>query len=319
VDAATIAAEIRAREAKTETLGYAWEAFIAAKAGLSPRTLKEYRWLRQGMEKHFGEQRALASISGAELAEFLSLRGGKGTTRNLLLRYLSAFWQWCDTRRGWCKADTLATLEAVKVAREPISVLSPSQVKTLFTRAEADFPALVPWLALSLFGGLRQDEITHLKPAAITEDGITVSRGKTGSRFIAMNPPLAAWLKAYRKDAAAPIVGVDNFRNEREKLIRACGWKVTPKGMEPPPEDWPAWPQNALRHTAASVALGTGKAVDTLIFEHGHAGGAVTLKKHYLGLMTKKQALEIWTMAPNGSTLPLFAEVKPAKKRKGAA
>lgn len=69
---------------------------------------------------------------------------------------------------------------------------------------------------------------------------------------------------------------------------------------EPPP-DLPAWPPNALRHTAASVAVALGKPLESLIFEHGHAGGVALLKRHYLGLMPKSEALQIWAIRPGGA------------------
>jgi hypothetical protein len=73
-----------------------------------------------------------------------------------------------------------------------------------------------------------------------------------------------------------------------------------------PPEEAPEWPQNALRHTAASVALALGKELQTLIFEHGHSGGTEMLRKHYIGRVPKKDAQAIWTLGPKGTKLPII-------------
>ena len=61
---------------------------------------------------------------------------------------------------------------------------------------------------------------------------------------------------------------------------------------------------NALRHTAASSALALGKPIETLIFEHGHAEGVTTLKAHYIGKMTRKEAVAISSIGPGGTKLP---------------
>jgi hypothetical protein len=91
---------------------------------------------------------------------------------------------------------------------------------------------------------------------------------------------------------------------------RLAGWKVWCELIEPheAPEELPEWPQNALRHTAASVALALGKPIETLIFEHGHAEGVTTLKAHYIGKMTKKEALAISSIGPKGIKLQTNVE-----------
>lgn len=61
------------------------------------------------------------------------------------------------------------------------------------------------------------------------------------------------------------------------------------------------------------VALG--KPLESLTFEFGHSGGAAVLKSHYVGVMTKKDAEKIWTLGPNGTTVPLEEE-KPSPFRK---
>jgi hypothetical protein len=48
------------------------------------------------------------------------------------------------------------------------------------------------------------------------------------------------------------------------------------------------------------VALG--KPIETLVFEHGHAGGLQMLRTHYVGKITKADALKIWAMRPQTKT-----------------
>ena len=111
---------------------------------------------------------------------------------------------------------------------------------------------------------------------------------------------MARTLSGYRK-LSFPA----NYDRKDKALRRLSGWKVwsdlvADKGLgdAEPPEDAPPWPQNALRHTAASLNVTLGKPVEMLVFEHGHTGSLEMLKIHYVGKMTKKDAIQIWALRP---------------------
>lgn len=125
-------------------------------------------------------------------------------------------------------------------------------------------------------------------------------------RFIAMPEPLGAWLAAYPPtgDTLTP----PDWARKQRAVRRMAGFRVwsnlvpkieiTPALEATPPEDLPPWPDNALRHTAATVSVALGKPLEALIFEHGHSGGTQMLKRHYLGAMRKADALKIWALRP---------------------
>jgi hypothetical protein len=46
------------------------------------------------------------------------------------------------------------------------------------------------------------------------------------------------------------------------------------------------------------------EALESLSFEHRHAGGLEMLRRHYIGRMPKKDALAIWSIGPHGSNIP---------------
>jgi hypothetical protein len=163
---------------------------------------------------------------------------------------------------------------------------------------------------------MRQQEIDRLTPGDITGEGITVpaTSAKTKRRrFVQMPEPLAAWLAAY---PIGESVTPANWSRKEKAVRRLAGWKVwsdhvPTMGFKPtmdatPDEDLPEWPQNALRHTAATVSIALGKPIETLTFEHGHVGGLEMLRRHYVGAMPKKEALAIWSIGPHGKTLPKF-------------
>ena len=101
-----------------------------------------------------------------------------------------------------------------------------------------------------------------------------------------------------------PFVCPPNYKRKQLALKRLAGFKVWSDYVkkfglvETPDEKLPEWPQNALRHTAASVSVALKKPLPDLLFEHGHTGGEETLKKHYLGLMPPSEAKAIWGLEP---------------------
>ncbi len=175
-------------------------------------------------------------------------------------------------------------------------------------------PDTVPAFAIALFTGMRQKEITRLLPADITAEGITVPKvsAKTKRRrFIQMSEPLAAWLAEY---PIGETVCPPNWTRKDKYVRRMAGFKVwSDMVKEPdtpaPPDSLPAWPENALRHTAATMAVCMGKPIEQLIFEHGHTGGLEMLRRHYVGAMPKAEALKIWAIRPEGAKIEILKAV----------
>ncbi|MCB1089230.1 MAG: tyrosine-type recombinase/integrase, partial [Verrucomicrobiae bacterium] len=272
----------------------------------SERQAKAYRLCGDKLVRTFG-RRNIATIRTEELQAHLEKTCGGAATFNHSLGLLKAIWNWsARAPRRWTTTEAIDCIVPKPSAGKEIGVLSAKEVRRLMESAESHFPDCVPAFAISLFTGMRQAELARLRAEDITEDGITVpavSAKTKRRRFIQMPRPLAVWLAAY------PITGqrvTPSNWIRKEKAVRAkAGWKVWTDLLDPPepPKDAPEWPQNALRHTAASVALALGKPIETLIFEHGHSGGTVLLQRHYIGRMPKREAEAIWAIEPHGKTM----------------
>ncbi len=267
-----------------------------------------YRLRGEKLINHF-QGRMLSTITGEELQWHLSETTSGAGSFNQGLRLIRAFWRWCaKPPRKWCDLEAVAHLEGKSGTSGEIGTLTPTQVSAVLSAAEKHFPEAVPGFAIALFTGMRQAEIERLKPSDVTVDGITVpavSAKTKRRRFIQMPEPLAAWLKAYPiTDSVTPR----DWRRKQTAVRRLAGFKVwselVPRlNIEPrleatPSEDLPEWPDNALRHTAATIALALGKPLEQLIFEHGHTGGLEMLRRHYIGAMPKADALKIWNVRP---------------------
>ena len=257
------------------------------------------------LEKFRGVE--IADINGIDVGNWMNEKISGPTSFNGRLRLMKNFWRWCaHPARGWCKPDTLDVIERKEENSEEIGVLTAKQAEQLLRAAEKHIPDCIIPTCIALYTGMRQAELQRLEPSHITNEGISVpannDRKNKRRRFIQMPPPLARWLKVYPiKEHVCP----PNYDRKELALKRLAGFRVWSDyvkkfGLEKTPnKDSTDWPQNALRHTAASMAVALKKPLTDLLFEHGHSGGEETLKAHYLGLMPPSEAKAIWALAPD--------------------
>jgi integrase/recombinase XerD len=311
LEAAQRIADMEAETAASVTMETALEAFKLAKESKSAKQTQAIKHMAAHLAADFSG-RQLSTIKGEEIAKHLTERTSGPHAFNAKRRLYITFWRWsAKPPREWCKADTLQHVERQEAISGEIGTLNAEEVSRLLTAAETYFPDTVIPFAISIFTGMRQAELERLVPADITAEGINIpavnDRKNKRRRFIEIPEPLAPWLKKYQ---IQEIVIPPNWPRKYDAVRRLAGWKIwsdlvphlpiTPPIPEAAPEDAPEWPQNAIRHTSASAALALGKTLQQLIFEHGHTEGVETLRGHYIGKMTKKEALKIWSLRPGG-------------------
>ena len=253
--------------------------------------------------------RLISTVTGAELHDHLEATTSGPGAYNQAVRLVRAIWRWCaKPPRKWTDTEAVEHLATKTTTSGEIETLTPAQARAVMSAAEDHFPDCVVPFAIALFTGLRQAEIERLRPCDIASDGITVpavSAKTKRRRFIQMPGPLAAWLAAYPiGDTVVP----PNWTRKEKAVRRLAGFAVWTELVEPQeaPASLPGWPANALRHTAATVAVALGKPIEQLVFEHGHSGGLQMLRKHYIGAMPKADAMAIWRIGPQGGELPAF-------------
>lgn len=304
LDAARAIAEAEARKRASVAVEVAAKLFTAAKEDLGTKQAQSNRHMFADLLPAF-KGRLMATITGAEIAGHISETKKGGAAFNARRGGLVTFWRWCGhPMRGWCNPEELKHVEQRDHVSGEIGTLTLAQATRLMAEAERfNGGECAPGFAIALFTGVRQAELTRLTPADITPEGITVpaaaNRKSLRRRFINMPTPLAAWLKAYPiGESVLPA----NWERKETAVRCLAGWKVSSEMVDPKllkgEGEPPAWPHNALRHTAASIALSLGKPVEHLIFEHGHTDGVTTLKAHYIGRIARADAKAIWALRP---------------------
>jgi integrase/recombinase XerD len=318
VEAARMAAAIREKESASKTLAAAGAEWLLACEGLRPRTVRNYRLTVERLEKTLAD-RLLAAITGDELQAALAPAGTAGAAAAERLRNAKAFWRW-SAEKGWCAADVFKSVKLPKTSREAdeIEILAPADAAALLRTAEKHFPQAVASFALQLFAGIRVEEITRMEAGHVTSEGIDLPAAVTKKgrrRHITPSKTLAAWLAKY------PFESCPNWRETSAAVRRLAGWDVvsrllnervmagTLKSLPKPTRG--RWQQNVLRHSHASFAVAAGTALETLLFEFGHTGNADVLRGHYVGRASKKQALEFFSIMPEGVEAP--ATIQPVE------
>jgi integrase len=286
-------------------------AFTAAKEGtLRDITAKSYSYSLKSLGSL--HDKMLSDVTSDELTSILGEK--KPTARAMHLRNLRVFWRWASKEpRGWATMATVDALEFRKEAGEgEIAILHADDVRALLAAAESVSENAAVAYALSIFAGVRQAELERMTWANVLSDHIELGASITKKgrrRLIPISPSLRAWLDAYAvtdtNSKNEPIVG-PNWPEYSKACRRLAGWDVAARVLENPPKPTRGvWPANSPRHTCASVLVATGEPLETLIFQFGHSGGHDLLRRHYVGRLSKKDALAILAVGPNGSKLKL--------------
>ena len=229
------------------------------------------------------------------------------------------------TRRGYIERNPVATVERIETpARDEVCILTAADAAELMDRAEKHAPALVPYLAIGLFAGLRpMNELRGLdwRDIDLAVCNITVRRASSKNnraRLVPISPNLRAWLATvppsrrtgsiyYSRRWRDWIAGKEPRQDRRvaqpgkiKRKAKADG-KKTRMEFEPIP-----WGQDILRHTRTSYRLAQTKNAPLVAEEGGHT--LAIMKLHYANrTLADAEVEKFWGIVP-----------PRAKKQRGA-
>ncbi len=228
-------------------------------------------------------------------------------------------------RRGYIDRNPVATVERVEPApRDEVCILTAADAAELMDRAEKHAPALVPYLAIGMFAGLRpMNELRGLDWRDIDLEGgnITVRRASSKTnraRLVPISDNLRAWLETvppsrrkggiyYSRRLLDWIAGKEPRQDRRvaqpgkiKRKAKADG-KKTRMEFEPIP-----WGQDILRHTRTSFRLAQTQNAPMVAEEGGHT--LAIMRQHYVNRTIRAAEVKaFWNILPT----------KAARKSKG--
>jgi integrase len=268
------------RRAASVTFEDAFKAFAAAQ----PRSASYAQALRQYQTRLSAlHGRLLCDITARDIEQAMS--DFPASVFNYGLRILGGLFNY-GRKRDLCATNPIEKLDRKKLPPKEVEIYSPADVAALFDAAE---PALIPWLAVCMWAGLRASEARKVTwgDFDFTENFVRVRAivSKTRRpRAIPMEPNLRDWLLPYRREDSALIApqGLNVLRKQLRAAHQASGVRQIKHGP---------------RHCYASYLLARDGSIDALVLAMGHEDAATTFRS-YFRVASSRAAKTFWSIRP---------------------
>lgn len=258
---------------------------VKTKAGLRPRSLQSIRYKIGTLAREMPST-AVAAVTPGILDAWLDKTTTTPQTRRDLITHATVLFNYA-IRAGYIAENPAVRLERPRVDQSTTEIFPVTDVERLLITAFTQFRALVPWLAVGFFAGLRTAELDGLRWKDVDTDARLIrvtpeTAKKRRQRHVTIPDVLAAWLAPYhKKNRLAPPYGT------RRKVLDAL---LKKSGV--------AWIHNGMRHSFATYHLTHHGDPGRTALELGHAGSQAILFDHYRGLTTREDAARFWAIMP---------------------
>ena len=255
--------------------------------GASRRYIEDLR-SRLGQFAAAFNGKSIAEITSTEIDSWLRSLSGKetgkpvaSTTRNNFRRVLIVAFNFAS-ERGYCASNPAEKAAKAKHIDAAVGILTVDQTARLLENSAA---ALLPYVAIGAFAGLRRAELERLDWHEVDLKSklieITAKKAKSARRrFVRIQPNLLEWLRPYKqlRGNVTPPKYRDLLDAARESA------KIN-------------WPNNALRHSYASYHLARFNDAAALALELGHTNSNLVFQ-HYRQIVRPTEAKRYWKLAP---------------------
>lgn len=243
----------------------------------------------------------ISMVTSREIEDFLrelKNKEGKvlsGKSRNNYRCAIGTLFKFAEARGYLPKG--LGLVDSVGLAKEDegeIEIFRPGELALILENAE---PALIPFLTIGAFAGLRHAEIQRLDWAEVRLDDsfieVKASKAKTASRrLVPIQDNLKRWLMPLRKSSGA----VCSYANMSKQLL----WLAEAVDKVLKAVDATAgfvWKHNALRHSFISYRVAQTQNVAQVALEAGNSPRVVF--SNYRELVRPADAAKWFSIAPD--------------------
>jgi integrase len=245
-------------------------------------------------------KRLASDITAAQLERILKpLSSG---VRNPVMRYLRAVFNY-GLKRGLLSENPISQLDFIERPRREVEVIPNQYVARMLEHALAEDLALLPFLVLGFFCGIRPDgelqkldwsDIHFFDRTVVIRSEVSKTRRR---RFPDLSENAAAWLEAYQQCGGQVIGKVvtltdSELRSHRKASQIAAGLK--------------RWVHQGMRHTFCSNWLAVHKDINWLVLMSGH-DSVDTMWRHYFKGTTETDAKVFWEIRPPKEDSKLIA------------
>jgi integrase len=274
------------RRAASKTLGECFDAYAALRAR-SKKYAEELRHTRKSISHLLA--RSIVDVTAQDLEKCLA--GLAQSTKDSRVRRLRSVFGW-GVRKGWLTANIALQIDIVGARHDEVEIYSPDDVEKLLKAALEHDKALVPFLALCAFCGLRPErEAAHLqwsdvhldddKPQVVVRPELSKVRRR---RFVDVPQAAIAWIRksgVQLSGRVCPFSEATLRRKRRDNRTKA-GVRLI---------------QDGLRHSYCSAFMADGGDVNKLLLATGHTSASM-LFRHYHRTMTAADAVKYWALMP---------------------
>lgn len=227
----------------------------------------------------------LNQITPADLTR--AMDGMPGSVRNLTIRILGGLFNF-GVKRDFCTDNPTKKLDLSPTERKEIEIYTPEQSGKILHTIEKHDRALVPFVAISFFAGIRLSEMQRLDWSAIDlhENFIRLPAAITKTkqtRHIDISPTLAAWLTPYVRESGKVVPCSPDVLRTRLEAVKTKHTVPTIK--------------HGARHCFASYWLAEHGDINQLCRYLGHDDPETTFR-HYAKAATKRDALKFHAILP---------------------
>jgi integrase len=231
---------------------------------------------------------SVAELTAAHLTTYFQRANGCLKTYNNRRGLVSTFLRFAE-QQEWLATNPIKKVLHYRIAhrRGSAKTLTADQAQELMTYVEGyQNGRLVPFFALCLFAGirpcLRTGEILRLLPDHVRLDtGVILIEPEVSKvrekRTVAIQPNLAAWLRAY--PLAENLIIVPNLQKLRARIAKRFGLT-----------------HDVMRHTFISMHVAKFCSLGEAALQAGNSESII--KKHYLDLKSADEAKQFFSIQP---------------------
>jgi len=231
--------------------------------------------------------KAANEVQKTDVEHWLNGSGWAAKTRNSRLGYASSMFNWGITK-GLLAKNPCVGIERIKLVSDEIGTLKLGECEKLLSAAIGT--RLLPYVVFGMFCGIRRAELERLTWDSVNVSEATIileaKNAKTRRRRVVdLCEAALAWLALVPAETMQAEVRIvpsdfkDIWREFREKAGIA------------------QWPNNALRHTFASMHYAWHQNENKLQAQMGHTS-AKMLFENYRALVKKTEAEKFWALRP---------------------
>lgn len=262
----------------------------AVLGNLRPRTKRERKNTLERLLEKLGDVEA-HTIKLHSLEEFINDpsegRVPSVTTRRNRRAVLHTFWEWMASKsKRYCLSNIVADLKKPSADGRAVEVLSLDEARRLFaTASSVAGQSLVPYVALALFAGMRDEELARLNWSDVDlEKGQLTVQGRTSKTRAPRQHKLANNLLEILKRSRHLPIKPRNFSKLWRKVREQAGFNCS----KTPDSSRRRWVEDLTRHSAISYWLKIEQDEGKAAYRFGNSANVI--QAHYEASVSEEDA-----------------------------